>query len=57
MLFPHFLVLKMGEAAEASRTFDMLMGDAVGPRKRFILTHAKALRNLDIKKRSIVGHA
>jgi DNA gyrase/topoisomerase IV subunit B len=26
----------------------MLMGDAVDPRKRFIQTHAKAVRNLDI---------
>jgi hypothetical protein len=32
----------------ADRTFDMLMGDAVDPRKRFIQTHAKAVRNLDI---------
>jgi DNA gyrase subunit B len=36
------------DAAEADRTFDMLMGDAVDPRKRFIQTHAKAVRNLDI---------
>jgi DNA gyrase/topoisomerase IV subunit B len=26
----------------------MLMGNAVDPRKRFIQTHAKAVRNLDI---------
>jgi hypothetical protein len=32
----------------ADRTFDMLMGDAVDLRKRFIQTHAKAVRNLDI---------
>ena len=36
------------DAAEADRTFDMLMGDAVDPRRRFIQTHAKAVRNLDI---------
>jgi DNA gyrase/topoisomerase IV subunit B len=26
----------------------MLMGDAVDPRKRFIQTHAREVRNLDI---------
>jgi len=26
----------------------MLMGDAVDPRKKFIQTHAKSVRNLDI---------
>ena len=36
------------DAAEADRTFDMLMGDAVDPRKRFIQTHARSVRNLDI---------
>ncbi len=36
------------DAAEADRTFDMLMGDAVDPRKKFIQTHAKSVRNLDI---------
>ncbi|MBE3117275.1 MAG: DNA topoisomerase (ATP-hydrolyzing) subunit B [Candidatus Atribacteria bacterium] len=42
------LLVTVDDAAEADRTFDMLMGDAVDPRKRFILTHAKAVRNLDI---------
>ena len=42
------LQVTVDDAAEADRTFDMLMGDAVDPRKRFILTHAKAVRNLDI---------
>jgi DNA gyrase subunit B len=36
------------DAAVADRTFDMLMGEAVPPRKRFIQTHAKDVRNLDI---------
>jgi hypothetical protein len=31
-------------AAEADRTFDMLMGDAVDPRKLFIQTHARPSR-------------
>jgi DNA gyrase/topoisomerase IV subunit B len=29
-------------------TFDMLMGDAVDPRKKFIRTHVKSVRNLYI---------
>ncbi len=36
------------DAAEADRIFDMLMGAAVPPRRRFIQTHAKDVRNLDI---------
>ena len=35
-------------AAEADRTFDMLMGSSVPPRRRFIQTHAKSVRNLDV---------
>ena len=46
--FPTLLLVGVDDAAEADRTFDMLMGDAVDPRKRFIQTHAKAVRNLDI---------
>ncbi len=42
------LVVNVDDAAEADRTFDMLMGDSVPPRKRFIQTHAKLVRNLDI---------
>ena len=42
------LLVGVDDAAEADRTFDMLMGDAVDPRKRFITSHAKAVRNLDI---------
>jgi DNA gyrase subunit B len=30
------------------RTFDMLMGSEVPPRRRFIQTHARDVRNLDI---------
>ncbi|NLX36020.1 MAG: DNA topoisomerase IV subunit B, partial [Chloroflexi bacterium] len=36
------------EAAAADRTFDMLMGSAVPPRRKFIQTHAKDVENLDI---------
>lgn len=42
------LLVGVEDAAEADRTFDMLMGDAVDPRKKFIQTHAKTVRNLDI---------
>ncbi len=42
------LQVTVDDAAEADRTFDMLMGDAVDPRKRFITTHSKSVRNLDI---------
>jgi DNA gyrase subunit B len=35
-------------AAEADRTFDMLMGPSVPPRRRFIQTHAKEVQNLDV---------
>ena len=36
------------DAEEADRLFDILMGDAVEPRKQFIQTHAGAVKNLDI---------
>ena len=42
------LLVTVDDAAEADRTFDMLMGAAVPPRRRFIQTHAKEVRNLDI---------
>ncbi len=42
------LQVTIEDAAEADRTFDMLMGAAVPPRRRFIQTHAKEVRNLDI---------
>jgi len=35
-------------AKEADRIFDILMGDEVLPRKKFIQTHAKKVKNLDI---------
>jgi DNA gyrase subunit B len=42
------LKVSIDDAAEADRTFDMLMGAAVPPRRRFIQTHAKDVKNLDI---------
>ncbi|MBL8056786.1 MAG: DNA topoisomerase (ATP-hydrolyzing) subunit B [Anaerolineales bacterium] len=42
------LLVGIEDAAEADRTFDMLMGEAVDPRRRFIQTHAKNVKNLDI---------
>jgi DNA gyrase subunit B len=42
------LLVTIEDAAEADRTFDMLMGAAVPPRRRFIQTHAQDVRNLDV---------
>ena len=42
------LQVTVEDAAAADRTFDMLMGAAVPPRKRFIQTHAREVRNLDV---------
>ncbi len=42
------LQVSIEDATEADRTFDMLMGAAVPPRRRFIQTHAREVRNLDI---------
>jgi DNA gyrase subunit B len=42
------MLVTVDDAAEADRTFDMLMGSAVPPRRRFIQTHAREVRNLDI---------
>ncbi len=42
------LQVTIEDAAAADRTFDMLMGNAVPPRRRFIQTHAKEVVNLDV---------
>jgi len=42
------LQVSIEDATIADRTFDMLMGSAVPPRRRFIITHAQEVRNLDI---------
>jgi DNA gyrase subunit B len=36
------------DSVEADETFDMLMGSAVPPRKKFIQTHARDVQNLDV---------
>jgi DNA gyrase subunit B len=42
------LRVDINDAVKADSTFDKLMGPAVPPRKRFIQTHAKSVRNLDV---------
>ncbi|MCK9245485.1 MAG: DNA topoisomerase (ATP-hydrolyzing) subunit B [Anaerolineaceae bacterium] len=42
------LQVDVEDAVEADQTFDMLMGALVPPRRRFIQTHAKEVRNLDV---------
>jgi DNA gyrase subunit B len=42
------LQVSVEDAAVADRTFDMLMGEAVPPRTKFITTHARDVRNLDV---------
>ncbi len=44
------VLLRVGidDGKEADKTFDILMGDEVLPRKKFIQTHAKSVKNLDI---------
>jgi DNA gyrase subunit B len=41
------LQVSTGEAEQADETFTMLMGDQVAPRKKFIQTRAKSVKNLD----------
>jgi len=40
--------IKIEDAKEADRVFDILMGKEVLPRKKFIQTFAKEVSNLDI---------
>lgn len=42
------LQVAIEDAVAADRTFDMLMGSEVAPRKRFIMTHSSEVRNLDV---------
>jgi len=43
-----FMQVTIDDAADADETFDMLMGSAVPPRKKFIQTHARDVQNLDV---------
>ncbi len=40
--------VSVADAEEADHLFDILMGDEVEPRKKFIQTHATSVQNLDI---------
>jgi len=42
------LKVTIQDAQKADEIFSMLMGDEVGPRKHFIQTHAKNVKNLDV---------
>lgn len=42
------LKVTIEDAAEADKVFDMLMGNSVPPRRRFIQTNARTVKNLDI---------
>jgi DNA gyrase subunit B len=42
------LQVSSADAEKADEIFTMLMGDEVGPRKKFIQTHAASVKNLDV---------
>ncbi|MBL8031588.1 MAG: hypothetical protein JNK33_04680 [Candidatus Doudnabacteria bacterium] len=42
------LQVSITDAEKISEIFETLMGDEVAPRKRFIVTHSKSVKNLDI---------
>ena len=42
------LQVNIDSAIEADKYFEMLMGDEVEPRKRYIMENANFVRNLDI---------
>jgi len=42
------LKVEIEDAHQTDKTFDILMGEEVEPRKKFIQTHAKSVKNLDI---------
>jgi DNA gyrase subunit B len=42
------LQVTLEDAEEADRMFDILMGNEVEPRRRFIQTHATTVKNLDV---------
>lgn len=42
------LQVRISDAEQADETFSMLMGDQVAPRKKFIQTRAKSVKNIDV---------
>jgi DNA gyrase subunit B len=42
------LRVEVDDAVQASDIFDVLMGNNVDPRRKFIETHAKDVKNLDV---------
>ncbi|HFS85378.1 MAG TPA: hypothetical protein ENK72_02040, partial [Epsilonproteobacteria bacterium] len=42
------LQVKIDDLESASETFTLVMGDEVEPRRNYIETHAKDVRNLDV---------
>ena len=44
----HLKQVTIEDAVEADRIFSILMGEEVPPRKEFIMTHAKTVKNLDV---------
>ena len=42
------LRVSVEDVERADETFDILMGSDVAPRKKFIQTHAKYVKNLDV---------
>ena len=44
----HMLQVKVEDAEAAGDIFETLMGDDVGPRKKYITTHSRLVKNLDI---------
>ena len=42
------LKVAVEDTERADETFDTLMGNEVSPRKKFIQTHAKYVKNLDV---------
>ncbi len=42
------LQVSVEDAQEADKVFDILMGDEVLPRKKFIQAYAKNVKNLDV---------
>jgi DNA gyrase subunit B len=46
--FRRMLQVTVDDAEKANKIFETLMGDEVAPRRNFIQTHAKTVKNLDI---------